>query len=244
LSGFAVGTGCFVTGTDTGVGKTLVACALLRAFAARGLRVVGMKPVAAGATMADDGWRNEDVAALAEASNVRAAREWTNPYLLAAPVAPHVAAAAEGVAIDLARIERSLAHLRAVADITVVEGVGGFRVPLNEREDSADLAARLALPVVLVVGMRLGCLNHALLTAEAIGARDLRLAAWVANRIDPGMARAAENVAALSERLGAPLIGDIPFMRAPRAAEAASALQVGGLLERLPLPGGGERSPS
>ena len=237
-----MGTGCFVTGTDTGVGKTLIACALLRAFAARGRRVIGMKPVAAGATEAEDGWRNEDVAALADASNVHAAREWINPYLLAAPVAPHLAAAAEGVAIDFGRIERSLAQLRAVADIVVVEGVGGFRVPLNDREDSADLAARLALPVVLVVGMRLGCLNHALLTAEAIGARGVRLAGWVANRIEPGMARAAENVAALSERLGAPLIGDVPFMREPRAAEAASALEVGRLLEYLELPRDGENS--
>jgi len=237
-----VGTGCFVTGTDTGVGKTLIACALLRAFAARGRCVVGMKPVAAGATGAEDGWRNEDVAALAEASNVQAPREWINPYLLAAPAAPHIAAAAEGVAIDFGRIERSLAQLRAVADIVVVEGVGGFRVPLNDREDSADLAARLALPVVLVVGMRLGCLNHALLTAEAIGARGLRLAGWVANRIEPAMARAAANVAALSERLGAPLIGDVPFMREPRAAEAASALEVGRLLVHLGLPRDGERS--
>jgi dethiobiotin synthetase len=235
LSRLVVGPGYFVTGTDTGVGKTLIACALLRAFAARGRRVVGMKPVAAGVTWGEGGWRNEDVAALAEASNVQAAREWINPYLLAAPVAPHLAAAAEGVAIDFGRIERSLAQLRAVADIVVVEGVGGFRVPLNDREDSADLAARLMLPVVLVVGMRLGCLNHALLTAEAIGARGLRLAGWVANRIEPGMARAAENVAALSERLGAPLIGDVPFMREPRAAEAASALEVGRLLERREL---------
>lgn len=231
MNGLVVGTGYFVTGTDTGVGKTLIACALLRAFAGRGLRAVGMKPVAAGATGTERGWRNDDVAALVEASNVQAAREWINPYLLAAPVAPHLAAAAEGVAIDLGRIDRAFAHLRAVADIVVVEGVGGFRVPLTDREDSADLAARLALPVVLVVGVRLGCLNHALLTAEAIDARGLRFAGWVANRIDPGMARAAENVAALSERLGAPLIGEVPFMREPRAVEAASALEARRLLE-------------
>jgi dethiobiotin synthetase len=137
--------------------------------------------------------------------------------------------------IDIGKIEQSLVRLRAVAELVIVEGVGGLRVPLTDREDSADLAARLALPVVLVVGMRLGCLNHALLTAEAIGARGLRLAGWVANRIDPRMARAAENIAALSERLGAPLIGDVPFMREPRAAEAASALEVGRLLERREL---------
>jgi dethiobiotin synthetase len=214
----------FVTGTDTGVGKTLVACALLRAFAASGSRAVGMKPIAAGAS--DGPWCNEDVAALAAAGNVAAERAAMNPYLFAAPIAPHIAAREEGVTIDFAVVERSLARLRAAADIVIVEGVGGFLVPLGERDDAADLAVRLALPVILVVGMRLGCLNHALLTAEAIAARGLNLVGWVANRIDPRMAKAAENIAALRERISAPLVGEVAFLSPPDATKAAQALDV------------------
>lgn len=218
--------GFFVTGTDTGVGKTLVACALLHAFARDGRRVVGMKPVAAGASDAAGRWGNEDVAALAAASNVQADRSSVNPYLLKLAVAPHIAAAAEGVVIDLSAIERSFATLRELADVVVVEGVGGFRVPLTDREDSADLAVRLGLPVILVVGMRLGCLNHALLTVEAIAARGLELAGWVANSIDPEMAKRPENVAALRARIAAPLLGEVAFLKPPDPARAAAALDL------------------
>jgi len=220
--------GCFVTGTDTGVGKTLVACAMLHAFARSGRRVVGMKPVAAGASKAAGEWGSEDVAALAAASNVRAGPRVVNPCLLELPVAPHIAAASAGIAIDLAAIERSFAALRELAEVVVVEGVGGFRVPLTDRTDSADLAVRLGLPVVLVVGMRLGCLNHALLTVEAIAARGVELAGWVANSIDPQMAKRAENVAALRARIAAPLFGEVPFLAPPDPVRAAAAL-------RLPL---------
>jgi dethiobiotin synthetase len=210
--------GFFVAGTDTGVGKTLVACALLHAFARDGRRVVGMKPVAAGASDAAGRWGNEDVAALSAASNVQADRSSVNSYLLKLPVAPHIAAAAEGVVIDLAAIEKSFATLREIADVVIVEGIGGFRVPLTDREDSADLAARLGLPVILVVGMRLGCLNHALLTVDAIAARGLKLAGWVANSIDPEMAKLPENVAALRARIAAPLLGAVPFLTPPDPA--------------------------
>jgi dethiobiotin synthetase len=210
--------GFFVAGTDTGVGKTLVACALLHAFARDGRRVVGMKPVAAGASDVAGRWGNEDVAALAAASNVQADRSSVNSYLLKLPVAPHIAAAAEGVVIDLAAIEKSFATLREIADVVIVEGIGGFRVPLTDREDSADLAARLGLPVILVVGMRLGCLNHALLTVDAIAARGLKLAGWVANSIDPEMAKLPENVAALRARIAAPLLGAVPFLTPPDPA--------------------------
>ncbi len=216
--------GFFVTGTDTGVGKTLVACALLRAFARRGLRAVGMKPVAAGG--------DEDVAALAAASNVQVERSLLNPYLLRLPVAPHIAAAEDGVAIELAAIERSFAALSERADVVVVEGVGGFRVPLTDGEDSADLAVRLGLPVILVVGMRLGCLNHALLTVEAIAARALPLAGWVANAIDPQMPKRPENVAALRVRIAAPLVGEVPFLAPPDAERAAEVLDVQALVGR------------
>lgn len=225
--------GYFVTGTDTGAGKTLTACALLLAFGRRGMRAAGMKPVAAGGRETAEGWRNDDVEALLAASRTGEAglqRAEVNPYFLRRPVAPHLAARAEGAAIDLATLQRSFARLRAKADVVIVEGVGGFLVPLNEREDTADLSVRLGLPVILVVAMRLGCLNHALLTQEAVAARKLRLAGWVANRLDPGMEMAAENVAALRERLRAPLLGEIPYLAAPRPGAAARFIDVSPLL--------------
>ena len=203
--------GFFVTGTDTGVGKTLVARALLHAFAARGLKSIGMKPVASGAELVEGVLRNEDVEQLLAAGNVAAPRGLVNPCCFAPPIAPHIAAARAGVTIDLDHIARCHAELAAVADVVIVEGVGGFCVPLGPGFDTAALAARLALPVVLVVGMRLGCLNHALLTAEAIAARGLALAGWIANHVDPDMAAADENVRALEERFTAPLAARIAY---------------------------------
>lgn len=202
--------GVFVTGTDTGVGKTLVACALLRRFVAEGRTAIGMKPVAAGCSGADR--VNEDVDALRAASTVAQDRALVNPYALREAIAPHIAAAREGVTIDLGHIRRCFETLKRKADAIVVEGVGGFRVPLNDSQDSADLAKLLGLPVVLVVGMRLGCLNHALLTQEAVLSRGLRLAGWVANRIDPRQERCAENIAFLGRAIAAPLLGEIPFV--------------------------------
>ena len=203
--------GYFITGTDTGVGKTVVACALLHAFAARGLTAAGMKPVASGATLADGALRSEDVEQLLAAASVAAPRPIVNPYCFEPPIAPHIAAARAGVTIDLDHIARCCAELAAQADVVMVEGIGGFSVPLGPVIDAAALAARLALPVLLVVGVRLGCLNHALLTAEAIAARRLTLAGWVANHIDPQMAAADENVRALEERLAAPLLARIGY---------------------------------
>ncbi len=201
-------TAYFVTGTDTGVGKTLVACAILEAARRAGLKAIGMKPVAAGV---DAAGRNEDVERLMAASSVAAPRELVNPYCFAAPIAPHIAAEDEGRTIDEFEIMAAAAALTSQADLLVVEGVGGFRVPLGPELDSADLAASLNLPVILVVGLRLGCLNHALLTAEVVRARGLKLAGWIANRIDPAMERWQENVAALEARLEAPLLGTFPF---------------------------------
>jgi dethiobiotin synthetase len=206
----------FLTGTDTEIGKTLIACALLRAAAGRGLRALGMKPVAAGGS--------EDVDALVAASSVGAPRAWVNPYLLREPLAPHIAARRDGTTIDIEHIARCLAELRGLADFLVVEGAGGFRVPLSDTQDGADLAARLGVPVILVVGLRLGCLNHALLSVEAIRARGLRLAGWVANQVDPRMACAAENLATLRVQLGAPLLGSVPHMAAADAARVAGML--------------------
>lgn len=220
------GHGYFVTGTDTGVGKTVVACALLTAYAARGLRAVGMKPVASGAEPAAHGLIHDDVERLSAASSRAAPREHVNPYCFQPLIAPHIAAAQAGVTIDFGRIEQSYRALAALADVVIVEGAGGFCVPLGPATDTAQLAARLALPVILVVGMRLGCLNHALLTAEAIAARGLRLAGWIANHIDPRMAAADENVSALEERIAAPLLARIAFASAPDPAVIAAALDV------------------
>jgi dethiobiotin synthetase len=213
-----------VTGTDTGVGKTLIACALLRAFAQRGLRTIGMKPVAAGAEPAAHGLQNDDVENLVAAGNVIAPREHVNPYCFRAPIAPHIAAAKAGVEIKLDRIRKSFRTLAALADVVIVEGAGGFRVPLGHAVDTAQLAARLELPVVLVVGMRLGCLNHALLTVEAIAARGLTLAGWVANHIDPQMAAADENVHALEALIVAPLLARVAFSAKPKPMDVAGQL--------------------
>ena len=205
----------FVAGTDTEIGKTFVACALLHALRDQGLSAIGMKPVAAGT---DENGRNDDVEALIAAASVEAPRELVNPYLFAPAIAPHIAALEADRPIDLERIAQSFAALRPLADAIVVEGVGGFCVPLGPQVDAADLAQRLALPVILVVGMRLGCINHALLSAQAIAARGLTLAGWVANRIDPQMARFDENLASLEARLTAPLLGVIPANSSPAIA--------------------------
>ncbi|HYC49014.1 MAG TPA: dethiobiotin synthase [Burkholderiales bacterium] len=196
----------FVTGTDTGVGKTLVACALLHAYAQRGLRVIGMKPVAAGARREHGVLVNEDVAALKSASNTSAADDLVNPYCFEPPIAPHIAAAQAAIEIEVTRIVDAQRALARLADCVIVEGAGGFRVPLSARANTSDLAHELALPVILVVGIRLGCLNHALLTADAVRAAGLHLAGWVANHIEHDTPYADENVGALRERIDAPLI--------------------------------------
>ena len=217
--------GFFITGTDTGVGKTLAASALLHAYAATGKKVIGMKPVAAGCEIAGQ-MRCEDVEALQAASTVQAPFSLINPYAFAAPVAPHIAAAQAGVVIDLERIHAALLELGRLAQIVIVEGVGGFKVPLNAREDSADLAVKLGLPIILVVGMRLGCLNHALLTQAAIAASGLPLAGWVANCIDPAMPLFTENLQALRARLDCPLLGVLPWQANPRAEIVAPLLEI------------------
>jgi dethiobiotin synthetase len=218
--------GIFVAGTDTGVGKTLIACALLRGFAARGLRVVAMKPVAAGAVRRRGVWHHDDVVQLCAAANVDAPQAMVNPYCFAPPIAPHIAAQEAGVAIRMALIAKSYAQLARNADRVVVEGVGGLLVPLGRRLNAVDIPARLDLPVVLVVGLRLGCINHALLTVEALQARGLYLAGWVANRIDPAMARASENLQTLRARIKAPLLGTVRHVQNPQAAQVARMLDI------------------
>ena len=213
----------FLTGTDTEVGKTFTACALLYAARRQGFSTLGMKPVAAGV---DERGLNEDVEQLIAASSVKAPRDLVNPCCFAAPIAPHIAANEEERMIDIDRLLAAFDQLAPQADFIIVEGVGGFRVPLDETVDTADLAQAFDLPVILVVGLRLGCLNHALLTAEAIRARGLGLAGWIANRIDPAMERWQENIAALESRLATPLLGVLPWSETPDPRLAGEALKL------------------
>jgi dethiobiotin synthetase len=220
---------CFVTGTDTEIGKTLTSSALLHALVQTGVRACGMKPVAAGAVQKDGVWHNDDADALAAAGNVAMLSSLTTPYMLQEAAAPHVAADLEDIIIEPVPILAAYTEIAAACDAVVVEGVGGFRVPFSEGFDSADLAQQLGLPVVLVVGLRLGCINHALLTCEAIAARGLVLVGWVANEIDPAMRFADENIEALLLNIPAPLLGRIPRLAQPSAAAAAKHLNFSGL---------------
>lgn len=204
--------GCFVTGTDTGVGKTLVSATLLHTLARHHRRVVGMKPVAAGLIDHQGQWVSEDVLALREASSVAVPAALDNPVALPDAMAPHIAARRAGQDVSVAALRAAHRALQDQADVVLVEGAGGWRVPINERETLADLAQAIGAPVVLVVGLRLGCLNHALLTAEAIRADGLQLAGWVANVIDPAMAGLDENTDTLRRWLPAPLLGSVPWM--------------------------------
>jgi dethiobiotin synthetase len=210
--------GFFVTGTDTGVGKTLVAVALTRAFVARGLSTAVMKPVAAGSVATPAGARNDDALELLGASNVAAAYEDVNPCLLATPASPHLAARAEGVSIQAEPILASYRRLADRADVLIVEGAGGWLAPISATATMADLAERLALPVILVVGMRLGCLSHALLTREAIRARGLPFAGWIANKLGSEMPLCAANIDTLTGRFGAPPLGIVPSLPAAKSA--------------------------
>lgn len=193
----------FVTGTDTGIGKTYVACQMIRDYVAQGYRVVGMKPVAAGCELVDGEWVNEDVTLLTQASNVKAPLHLVNPYCFRPPIAPHIAAEQAGVDIQMEVIQSAFEDLKQLADIVIVEGAGGLLVPLDPHHTIADLIACLNIPILFVVGMRLGCINHALLTMEVMQARSLNVAAWVANPIDPSMLCYDENLSTLQTKLHA-----------------------------------------
>ena len=220
---------CFVTGTDAEVGKTLTSAAMLHALVQTGVRACGMKPVAVGAVWRDGVWHNDDADALAAAGNVVMLASLITPYLFREPVAPHIAAALEGIAIESAPILAAFIELAAASDAVVVEGIGGFRMPLSDDFDAADLAQQLDLPVVLVVGLRPSCINHALLTVEAIQARGLVLAGWVANELEADMHFANENIEALLLRIPAPLLGRLPRLLHPHAVAAANHLDFSGL---------------
>jgi dethiobiotin synthetase len=202
--------GFFITGTDTGVGKTRVAVALTRAFVAAGKRTAVMKPVAAGTVRTADGEFNDDALELLAASNVQAPYEDVNPWLLRMAASPHLAARAEGVSIGHDRIAGAYARLASVADVLLVEGAGGWFAPISQVETMADVAQKLGLPVVLVVGLRLGCLNHALLTREALRARGIRFAGWIANKLATEMPLAGANIDTLAVRFGAGPLAVVP----------------------------------
>ncbi len=216
--------GVFVAGTDTGVGKTRIAAGLVAALAARGEAVCGLKPVAAGAERTPDGLRNEDAEALRRAASVALPYEAVNPVCLEPPMAPHLAAAEVSADLDTGRLAGTLERAVPAGVRAVVEGAGGWLVPMAPGQTLADLGAALRLPVVLVVGMRLGCLNHALLSAESIRARGLSLAGWIACDPEPAMDARAANIETLRERLGAPLLADLPHAPNATPREVAEAL--------------------
>lgn len=216
--------GIYVSGTDTGIGKTFASVALLHALRARGLRAVGMKPVASGCEATTDGLRNEDALALQVASDPVPAYADVNPYALRDPLAPEIAAREAGIEIALDPIGAAFARLQAQADTVVVEGVGGWAAPLSATLDQVDVVRALRLPVLLVVGLRLGCQSHALLSARAIMAEGCELVGWIANEIDPAMARIDENFEILCRRLPAPCWGRLAH--SARADDAARHLQL------------------
>ena len=216
----------YITGTDTGIGKSVASAALLHALRARGLRAVGMKPVASGCEMTIDGWRNEDALALQLASDPTPAYSDVNPYALPNPLAPELAAADAGVSIELKPIADAYARLVAAADAVVVEGVGGWAAPLTASLDQLDVVRALELPVVMVVGLRLGCINHTRLTARAIIEDGAQLAGWIANDIDPAMARSDDNFAILQRVLPVPCWGRLPFMATLDAGKISAHLHL------------------
>lgn len=205
----------FVTGTDTEVGKTFVSCAIVRQLAATGLRVAVMKPIASGAQRRGKELRNDDALQLMAASNVDAPYEWINPYCFEPAIAPHIAAQQVGIEMSYEPILTAYQRLCERSDVVVVEGVGGWFVPLNSQQTVAELAVRLQLPVVLVVGMRLGCINHALLTIEAIRAKGLDVHGWIANILDSAMPFLQENIRTLKKFISAPHLGVMPHVNSP-----------------------------
>lgn len=224
--------GVFVTGTDTGAGKTTASAALLHALRASGVRAVGMKPLASGCTRDGAGrWRNDDALALQAASATRPAYDDVNPFALPLPLAPEFAARDAGVIVTMKPILAAHARLAAQADFVLVEGVGGWLAPLTATLDHIDLVRALDLPVVLVVGMRLGCLNHARLSARAIVDDGARLAGWIASEVDPDMACRDDNFEALCHRLPAPCLGRLRWSRAPDSATMAHDLRTTGLMD-------------
>ncbi|WP_102796844.1 dethiobiotin synthase [Bowmanella denitrificans] len=209
----------FVTGTDTEVGKTFVSQAILHQLKDRRLQTVAFKPVASGCEFTADGLRNSDAIALQQAASIAVPYELVNPVAFAEPVAPHIAAHHAGTPIDFAQLEQALVGLSSFnPDILLVEGAGGWRLPLGQGRFLSEFVVAQQMQVILVVGMRLGCLNHALLTAEAIRRDGLQLVGWVANQVEVDMPYQAENLSLLEQQLNAPLLGHIPRLSAAKTA--------------------------
>lgn len=217
----------FIAGTDTDVGKTTIAAGLLHAARLQGLSTLGAKPVASDCSMTAKGLRNSDAQALIDESSIKLAYEEVNPFAFEPAIAPHVAAREASVALEVTVLAKAMRHvLEQGADFTLIEGAGGWRVPLSNHANLSDLAIALKLPVILVVGVRLGCINHALLSAEAIARDGLQLAGWVANVIEPRTSRLEENLASLAERLPAPCLGRVPKLKQATADAVAEHLQL------------------
>jgi len=218
--------GYFITGTDTGVGKTVVTLGLMHALQSRGNTVVAMKPVAAGCELTPAGLRNDDALRLQQQASLELDYAQLNPYAFAPAIAPHIAAEQAGMQIDINKINNVYKELSMLADCVLVEGAGGWQVPLNAHATLADLASALGLEVILVVGLRLGCLNHALLSAQSIASNGCELAGWVANHILPGSEATAANINALESRLTCPRLGTIPYKTGPSARFVANFLAI------------------
>jgi len=224
--------GYFITGTDTGIGKTRVATALIHALRRDGLAVAGLKPVASGCRQSEDGLRNEDAEQLQAAASIQLAYNEVNPYAYLPAISPHLAALEANQPIELEKIVDGFEAISARADIVVVEGVGGWRVPLGRVITTEHMAKALNLPVLLVVGLRLGCINHALITAQAIESAGLEFAGWVGNQIDPGLERTEEVIATLTQRMSPPLLGVLPFDASANGEAQAGYLTTKTLLKK------------
>jgi len=237
--------GFFITGTDTDVGKTIATCSLLHAFSQKNLKTLGVKPLASGADYTPEGLKNQDALMLQEWSTLKLPYSHVNPIVFQKPIAPHLAAAQSN---EILSVENILSRCHALtqdygADLTLVEGAGGWKVPLNDQETMADLAMHLNFHVIFVVGLRLGCLSHALLTYESILRKGLPIAGWIANHIEEDFSYAIKNIETLKQFISFPLIGVIPYQKKPNPAFLSNYLDTSSLFSKTPSLSKRETSP-
>jgi len=218
--------GLFITGTDTNCGKTEITLGLMQLLQNQGQMVLGMKPIASGGISTAEGLRNEDALKIQAQGSIQVPYSELNPYIFEPPIAPHLAAIQAGETIDLNVISTHFMSLQVQADHVIVEGIGGWRVPFNNQQSAADFTCMLKMPVILVVGLKLGCINHALLSAESIQASGAQLAGWVANEIEPNMSAINENIATLKATIAAPCLGTVPYMSTPSTTAIAEGLEL------------------